>query len=554
MKRILLYSGGFDSTVLLRNIMEVYPQDTLYCMHFNYGQPNYKMEKRCVERNCREYGCTPVYIDLPVMSWTKSNFYNKGFISTTSQELELRNLIFLSYALSYAQSSHITEVYMATLKSHGYTDTSEMFFKGINDMLEGVDSEVKVLTPFDTFEKEDLSNLAFYYDVTDKDFFTCDTPVDGKPCGSCPDCLEIDRIMKSIAVTTPAQQWSKTRDYTDPKFKKLFMSTPIEEARLYTNDVCQLACAHCYYGTNHMQGTPLSVPEYEQVIDECIKNGISRFHFSGKEPLMDDTIFKLAGYINNNYPQALYDVVTNGLLVPQYAATLKALDFYRVAVSIDDIDCAGDYRRSNLEALKAVEACNRVNLNVTVFIDLSKSNYSHVGSIIQSLCHDYGVHDFYVRAVIPEGNAEGIELLSDYELDQACQQMYALCSDHPDLEVMFCLPNVYATRLLSNLDDSNTLAKIAQDVVDYASTCVINGFSVLPETYCGRYENQITITPDGYVIGCASETSNPDYQMDCAGNVRDEDLSTLIKRGKEKALDDMSCFNCEDFDHCSFLK
>lgn len=43
-KRLVLFSGGFDSVVLLERLMHLYPNECLTLLFFKYGQPNLNQE------------------------------------------------------------------------------------------------------------------------------------------------------------------------------------------------------------------------------------------------------------------------------------------------------------------------------------------------------------------------------------------------------------------------------------------------------------------------------------------------------------------------------
>ena len=70
MSKVLLYSGGFDSTVLLHRLRESFPDEELFCIHFDYGQINRKQEYKCAEKNCTKLGATLVPISVPPFTWT----------------------------------------------------------------------------------------------------------------------------------------------------------------------------------------------------------------------------------------------------------------------------------------------------------------------------------------------------------------------------------------------------------------------------------------------------------------------------------------------------
>lgn len=188
MKLIALNSGGFDSVVMLNFLRHQYPLADIHCIHFNYGQNSKEQELKCAESSCNKLSAHLQVIDLPTMSWTSSNFYGEDFKSMSTQELEYRNLIFLSYAVSYATSVGADKVYVAFLRADEYyKDTSPKFVREFNKFSKK--QGVEVIAPFHKLYKDELSLLIKKFDIKEDDFFSCDTPVDGKPCGVCPDCM-----------------------------------------------------------------------------------------------------------------------------------------------------------------------------------------------------------------------------------------------------------------------------------------------------------------------------------------------------------------------------
>ena len=88
------------------------------------------------------------------------------------------------------------------------------------------------------------------------------------------------------------------------------------------------------------------------------------------------------------------------------------------------------------------------------------------------------------------------------------------------------------------------LGEAVRGITTIANSRVNDNLYLIPEMYCGKYENQITITPDGYIHGCASEVSSEDYDTLAVGNVKRESLSSLITKGKSNCLE---C-NCKQVD------
>jgi len=96
-------------------------------------------------------------INLPTMYWSKSSLYETGEdkFDDKDQYIPMRNLVFLSYAVSIAESLKINAVYIALITQNiGFTDTSIEFIDAINkvSMMAGV----QILAPYSALNKYDL--------------------------------------------------------------------------------------------------------------------------------------------------------------------------------------------------------------------------------------------------------------------------------------------------------------------------------------------------------------------------------------------------------------
>ena len=127
MNILFLNSGGFDSVVLAHYLKEENPNAEILGLFFNYNQLACAKERVCAEKVCSKLNYKFKEIKLPTFLWTNSEFYkNQQYKNNESVELEYRNMIFFSYALSIAKSLNCSKVYSAILKSQGYR-----YLKGI---------------------------------------------------------------------------------------------------------------------------------------------------------------------------------------------------------------------------------------------------------------------------------------------------------------------------------------------------------------------------------------------------------------------------------------
>lgn len=534
-KIVVLNSGGFDSVVLLHDVVYDNENSEVHSLHFTYGELNRKSQNKCVDNVCKKLGVINRKITIPKINWTSNKFYSKGLLEFDSQYLEYRNLIFLSYAVSYAQSIGADTIYLAILKSHGYCDTSKEFIEGLNQSIKA--SGITILAPYSDLEKQNLWCRAKLFDIEEGDFVSCDCK---KPCGVCGDCNETKAYLEFLMENTPEKVFNRTNTVDDQAFKLLFKNTKLEEVRLLINNDCQLKCEHCFYGFDEMKSERLSFEDMCGVIKEAVELGVKSFHFSGKEPMFDETIFEYAKYISSLDDSILYDVVTNGITVPKYIDSLVECGFKRVCLSVDDVLESNGVRSVSGVTDKALAVLKNTDIITEVFIDLHENNCTKVTDIIDYLNSNYGVDRFFVRTIRNIGNAN--VHLSLFELDSLFNSLMGYCEDHKDIHVSFNIGSEYVSQLY---EDENTDLYAFLKVFVQEGNCynILNNLALIPEFYCNRYYNQITVTPDGYVLGCGAEVSSPSYDKLSVGNVRENSLNDLFLAGKDSSLK-LQCDTC----------
>ena len=555
MKRIVvLNSGGFDSVILLNHIVSNLEEDCeVYSLHFKYGAPNEKEQLNKVNKVCSKLGVSNKVITLPKIDWSNSNFYEKDFKDINSQYLEYRNLIFLSYAISYAESIGADTIYLATLKSHGYNDTSETFFKGINSFLKPL-SNIEVLTPFSEFEKFDLLFYAIKYGITKDDYFTCDTPIKGKPCGECDDCKVLNEIEDILELDTPHKVLVQNGfNYKDPRFVRLLKQQKVEEVRLLINNKCQLNCEHCFYGFENSVSDELSKEELYDVILQADKLGVYNIHFSGKEPLFNDDILWYAHKIQDDKLNVTFDIVTNGINIPKYAKELKECGLKKFYLSVDDISVDNGVRKVHGVTDRALKVCCEENIEVEIFLDLHKGNCYKIREIVNYLTRTYScVKSFFIRTIRRVGNASNSELLSIEDLVGVYESVLELSDNYRNINFSFNIGIEYEQIIFNN--GYNSLYGMI-DYLDHIYSCFVrNNFILFLEDSCARYTKQVTITPDGYILGCALEVSCDNYDYVSVGNIKEYSLADLIIKGKEEVTSKCNNPLCgNSCKKCSFL-
>lgn len=202
-KIVALCSGGFDSIVMLNDLARN-PSYDVHALFFDYGQKNVKQEMKWfhywVHTLCIP-PCNTLNLILPKFSYANTSMTGNSEVEDyedlKAQYVPMRNMIFASYALSYAQSVGATKVFMAILGGGTYPDTTPDFIFSLNEI--AGDVGIEFVTPFINHDKMYLYSRAIEYGMIEQggkaNFFSCNTPINGEPCGMCPDCEAVNEMI-----------------------------------------------------------------------------------------------------------------------------------------------------------------------------------------------------------------------------------------------------------------------------------------------------------------------------------------------------------------------
>lgn len=202
-KIVALCSGGFDSIVMLNDLARN-PSYDVHVLFFDYGQKNVQQEKEWChhwENSLCIPPCNTLNLTLPKFSYASTSITGESMVEDygdiKAQYVPMRNMIFASYALSYAQSVGATKIFMAILGGGTYPDTTSDFIFSLNEI--AGDVGIEFITPFINHDKMYLYSRAVKYGIIQSggklNFFSCNTPISGEPCGMCPDCKAVNEMI-----------------------------------------------------------------------------------------------------------------------------------------------------------------------------------------------------------------------------------------------------------------------------------------------------------------------------------------------------------------------
>ena len=199
-KALLLLSGGIDSATLLAKLYD--EKYETYALSFNYGQ-KHSVELDYAIQLGKDYALKEhIILDLPNESFISSALINKelkpnefntvddlvsGFVNSY---VPFRNMIFLSFALSIAESNNIDQIFVGFNKddSINYWDCKENFINHIN-IISGLNTTIKIKSPFINLSKKEVVLLGKSLGVDYDNTISCYQPIGNVECGCCLSCV-----------------------------------------------------------------------------------------------------------------------------------------------------------------------------------------------------------------------------------------------------------------------------------------------------------------------------------------------------------------------------
>jgi GTP 3',8-cyclase len=116
----------------------------------------------------------------------------------------------------------------------------------------------------------------------------------------------------------------------------------ITDLRLSVTDRCNYRCVYCRTGTDGAQYSDLPIPEYLRMTRLLVDLGVEKVRITGGEPLLRDgltgLIKELASLRTLSGTPLDLALTTNGHLLADLAAPLRAAGLNRITVSMDAVD------------------------------------------------------------------------------------------------------------------------------------------------------------------------------------------------------------------------
>lgn len=223
MKKLVLVSGGVDSTTCLGLVVKEFGKENVIALSISYGQKHDK-ELKCAQAAADYYQVELIQIDLAPMF----AFSNCSLLSHSTEEIPresyaeqlkktdgtpvstyvpFRNGLFLASAASIALSKDCDTLYYGAhaddAAGNAYPDCSRAFADAMNTAIyEGSGKQLHVEAPFVSVPKKEIVRRGLEIGVPYELTWSCYEGGE-KPCGTCGTCIDRQAAFEANGVKDP---------------------------------------------------------------------------------------------------------------------------------------------------------------------------------------------------------------------------------------------------------------------------------------------------------------------------------------------------------------
>ncbi|HEX4376631.1 MAG TPA: GTP 3',8-cyclase MoaA [Steroidobacteraceae bacterium] len=298
------------------------------------------------------------------------------------------------------------------------------------------------------------------------------------------------------------------------------LQRPLRDLRLSVTDRCNFRCPYCMPRERfHAQyrfltsSERLTFPELLRLTRLFAQLGVVKLRITGGEPLLRPDLSDLIGDLTSLAGIEDVALTTNGVLLAQHAAALKAAGLQRVTVSLDSIDpdtfarMSGGFGQLD-EVLKGIDAAHDAGL-VPIKVNTVVQRGVNDHQILDLLQHFRGT-GVIVRLIeyMDVGNR------NDWEREQVVPSQLLLerIAERWDLTA---LEPAYAGEVARRYrfdDDAGEIGFI----------------SSVTQPFCGDC-SRARLSSDGVFYTCLFAANGTDLRAPLRGGASDDDLLSLIR-------------------------
>jgi cyclic pyranopterin phosphate synthase len=295
---------------------------------------------------------------------------------------------------------------------------------------------------------------------------------------------------------------------------------PIHDLRISVMDRCNFRCPYCMpRETFHdayrflKSSERLAFDEILRLTRVFVRAGVKKIRITGGEPLLRPNLPDLIGDLTMLAGIEDIALTTNGVLLPKYAAELKAAGLRRITVSLDTLDPAVFAQMSGgfggvVEVLDGIECARRAGLAPI-----------KVNTVVQRGVNDHTLFDLLERF---RGTGVIVRFIEYMDVGTRNQWNPALVVPSAELAARIHSRWPIAPR------DRNYPGEVAERHVFADGAGEIGFISSVSQPFCGDC-SRARISSDGSFYTCLFATEGVDLRGPLRAGASDEELFELIR-------------------------
>ena len=297
------------------------------------------------------------------------------------------------------------------------------------------------------------------------------------------------------------------------------LGRPLRDLRVSVTDRCNLRCPYCMpaevFGPGYAflpRTEILSFEEIARVVRVMAGLGVRKVRLTGGEPLLRRDLPALVRMLAEVAGVEDLAITTNGLLLADAAAELRAAGLHRVTVSLDALDEALFREMSGAsrpvgDVLAGLEAARRVGLPVKI------------NCVVQR-----GVNESEILPLARFSREHGFTLRFIEFMDVGNHNHWDPSAVVPAREVRERLAGEFALEAV----DAAWRGEVARRY-RYADGAGEVGFvASVTEPFC-RDCNRARLTADGRLVTCLVATGGADVRAELRGGADDRELAAFVR-------------------------
>lgn len=287
--------------------------------------------------------------------------------------------------------------------------------------------------------------------------------------------------------------------------------------RISVTDRCNIRCFYCMPENVKFlpQDSILSFEEIHRVVEILARQGVSRVRLTGGEPLVRSEIWNLVGLLKSIPGIDEVALTTNGILLVDQAAKLKASGLDRINVSLDSID------REKFKEITRRDALDKVLAGIDAAINAGFENLRINAVAVK------GISETEVVPLVSWAQRQNLHLrfieFMPLDGDQAWENQ-----------------QVFTGAMLREIIEENfgSLTPVARDRSSQPATDFqvsnqgppIGFIDSVTEPFCQSCD-RMRITSEGKLRNCLFSTEEWDLKELIRSDASDEDIEKRIRLG-----------------------